>query len=88
MTTARRSPYYSVRTRKNPLAAGFDLGTLRDVFKTQFIYFGDKGCFQEALGYHCVDQGFVPGSLGHNMEGAFASGRAEAQRRFTLRCGS
>jgi hypothetical protein len=30
----------------------------------------DEGYFQEALGYHCVDAGFVPGSLGHDLGGA------------------
>ena len=60
----------SVRTGKNPFAAGFDLDTLRDLFRTQFIYFEDEGYFQEALGFNCVDQGFIPGTLGHDLEGA------------------
>ena len=69
-SSARRTPYYSVRTGKNPFAAGFDLDTLRDLFRTQFIYFEDEGYFQEALGFNCVDQGFIPGTLGHDLEGA------------------
>lgn len=65
----RNKPYYSVRTGKNPLSAHFDLETLKELFKTLFIYFEDEGYFQEALGYDCVDAGFVPGTLGHNLAG-------------------
>jgi hypothetical protein len=36
--TPRKKPYYSVRTGKNPLTAGFDIDAVRDIFKTQFIY--------------------------------------------------
>jgi hypothetical protein len=68
--TDRKKPYYSVRTGKNPLAGGFDLDVLREMFRTQFIYFEDEGYFQEALGYQCVDAGFVPGKLGHDLQGA------------------
>ena len=66
----REKPYYSVRTGKNPLSERFDLDTLRNLFRTLFIYFEDEGYFQEALGYHCVDDGFVPGTLGHDLDGA------------------
>ena len=55
---ARR--YYSVRTGRNPLAGGFDLDAIRKLFRELFIFFEDEGYFQEALGYHCVDAGFVP----------------------------
>ena len=65
----RTKPYYSVRTGKNPLAAKFDLATLRDLFRTLFVKFEDDGYFQEALGYECVDAGFVPGVLGHDLAG-------------------
>lgn len=65
----RKKPYYSVRTGKNPLSNSFDLASIKDLFRTLFIYFEDEGYFQEALGYHCVDAGFVPGKLGHDLEG-------------------
>jgi hypothetical protein len=68
--TTRQKPYYSVRTGKNPLAERFDLDTTRELFKTVFVYLEDEGYFQEALGYHCVDAGFLPGSLGHDLDGA------------------
>lgn len=66
----REKPYYSVRTGKNPLSQRFDLQTLRDLFRSLFIHFEDEGYFQEALGYDCVDAGFVPGTLGHDLAGA------------------
>jgi hypothetical protein len=62
--------YYSVRTGRNPLAGGFDLDTMRSLFRDMFIKFEDEGYFQEALGYQCVDAGFVSGSLGCSIEGA------------------
>lgn len=65
---ARR--YYSVRTGRNPLAGGFDIDTMRRLFSELFGYFEDEGYFQEALGYKCVDAGFVAGNLGRSVEGA------------------
>ncbi|MCC6527862.1 MAG: hypothetical protein IT373_34775 [Polyangiaceae bacterium] len=65
----RTKPYYSIRTGKNPLAAQFDLSTLRDLFRTLFAHFEHEGYFQEALGYHCVERGFVAGRLGHDLAG-------------------
>lgn len=65
---ARR--YYSVRTGCNPLAGGFDIDTMRTLFREFFIYFEDEGYFQQALGYQCVDAGFVSGNLGRSIEGA------------------
>jgi hypothetical protein len=64
-----RRAYYSIRTGKNPLAGKIDLPTLLSMFSTLFVYFEDEGYFQEALGYHCLDAGFVPGKLGHDIEG-------------------
>jgi hypothetical protein len=65
---ARR--YYSVRTGRNPMTAGFDLDTMRKLFREVFIYFEDEGYFQQALGYECVDAGYVAGALGQSVEGA------------------
>jgi hypothetical protein len=66
----RKKPYYSVRTGNNPLTGGFDLDAVRDLFKTLFVHFEDGGYFQEDLGYYCVDAGDVPGTLGHDLDGA------------------
>lgn len=65
----RTKPYYSIRTGKNPLAGSFDLDTLRSLFRNIFVHFDEEGYFQEALGYDCVDAGFVAGTLGHDLEG-------------------
>jgi hypothetical protein len=62
--------YYSVRRGTNALAGGFDLDTMRQLFREVFIYFEDEGYFQEHLGYQCVDAGFVAGKLGRSLEGA------------------
>jgi len=66
----RDKPYYSVRTGINPLSERFNLVTVLELFKTLYIYFEDEGYFQESLGYECVDNGFIPGSLGHDLSGA------------------
>lgn len=65
---ARR--YYSVRTGRNPLAGGFDLDTMRTLFREVFIYFEDEGYFHQSLGYECVDAGFIAGNLGQSVGGA------------------
>ncbi len=67
---SREKPYYSVRTGKNPLTAGFDLDGMRALFKHQLVTMEYDGYFQEALGYQCVDAGFVPGTVGQNLQGA------------------
>lgn len=66
----REKPYYSVRTGKNPLAKNFDLDALRNLFKSFFNDFEEKGYFQEAFGYFCVDKGNVSGNLGADLAGA------------------
>ncbi|NBX04296.1 MAG: hypothetical protein EBR02_09625 [Alphaproteobacteria bacterium] len=65
----RSKPYYSVRTGRNPLAECFDLDIIRNLFRNIFVHFEDEGYFQEALGYTCVDSGFISGSLGQDLEG-------------------
>jgi hypothetical protein len=69
-TSIRKSPYYSVRTGKNPHAVRIDLPRLLMLFQPLFEYFEVEGYFQESLGYECVDAGFVPGYFGQNLEGA------------------
>ncbi|MEA5418124.1 hypothetical protein VB712_02740 [Spirulina sp. CCNP1310] len=65
----RKSPYYSVRTGKNDQSAAIDLPTLLGMFKTLFLQFEGEGYFQKSLGYECVDDGFVPGELGYDLQG-------------------
>ena len=65
----REKPYYSVRTGKNPLTGNIDLSTLLRLFRPIYEHFDADGYFQEDLGYDCVDEGFVPGSLGYDLDG-------------------
>jgi hypothetical protein len=67
--SGRKTPYYSIRTGKNPFPRGYDLDTVRDLFRMLFIHFHNEGYFQEELGIDCVD-GYRPGNLGHDLEGA------------------
>jgi hypothetical protein len=62
--------YFSVHSGRNPHTAGFGLDTMRRLFGEVFGYFEDAGYFQQAMGYECVDAGFVAGNLGHSIEGA------------------
>ena len=39
------------------------------LFRTLYIHFDTEGYFQEHLGFDCVDDGFIPGTLGHDLEG-------------------
>lgn len=52
------------------MTAGFDLDTMRKLFREVFTYFENEGYFQQSLGYDCVDAGFVAGTLGQSTEGA------------------
>lgn len=60
--------YYSARTGKDPGKIRLDLDTLRRLFYATYITFYSKDYFQEAMGYHCVDQGYVPGSMGPDLD--------------------
>jgi hypothetical protein len=62
--------YYSVRTGQNPLTDKISLLDLLRLLKHLFRYFEYEGYFQEYLGYECVDAGYIPGKLGHDMQGA------------------
>lgn len=59
-----------MRTGRNPLTAGFDLDTMRKLFREVFIYFEDEAYFQQSLGFECVDAGYVAGTLGQSLDGA------------------
>ncbi|HPE12624.1 MAG TPA: hypothetical protein PL091_08995 [Actinomycetota bacterium] len=67
----RESPYYSVRTGKHPSGGTHDLNGLKRIFHAAFHQLQSDGYFQQALGYMCVDQGFVPGTVGENVEAFF-----------------
>ncbi len=65
----RKKPYYSIRTGKNPLSSSIDLPMLIKLFSTLYSQWDIEGYFQEDLGFICVDAGFIPGSLGHDLDG-------------------
>jgi hypothetical protein len=64
----RKQPYYSIRTGKNPNATGVDLPTLIHLFRDVYDSLAEKGYYQEAFGYYCVDADWRPGTLGTNVE--------------------
>ena len=64
----RSRPYYFVRTGKNPYSTILDLAILRRHFWDTYNAFDEKGYFQEAFGYFCIDNGEVAGSLGNDTE--------------------
>lgn len=63
--------YYSVRSGKNPLSSKIPLPDFLQLFYDLYKEFEINGYFQEAFGYHCVDEGFVPGKLGIQIEAKF-----------------
>jgi len=67
MTENINRSYYSIRTGKNPLSTHLDLESIRPLFKVIYQSFDQKGYFQEAFGYDCVDMGSVSGNLGTDI---------------------
>jgi len=62
--------YYSGRRPKTPRAK-IGIGLLRALVASVFSEFEQKGYFQEAIGYHCVDEGDVVGTMGADIEAYF-----------------
>ncbi len=60
--------YYSVRNGINHNFSGFNLDVLKKLILDLYIEFENKGYFQEYFGYYCVDQDFVSGLLGQNID--------------------
>lgn len=60
--------YWSARTGRGPERLSIDLPLLRRLFYTTYKKFERQCYFQEALGYNCVDEGFVPGNMGPDPE--------------------
>jgi hypothetical protein len=67
----RDKPYYSVRTGKHPTAGRLDLDGLERLLLATFRQFEEAGYFQQALGFVCVDAGFIAGSAGADVEAFF-----------------
>ena len=60
--------YYSQRASRGPASATLGLQDLKRIFKAQFDQLESEGYFQKYLGFQCVDAGFVPGSIGTDLE--------------------
>ena len=67
MTGTQTRQYYSVRTGKNPDAAKLDLEALKALFLSAYSMLSDKGYFNEAFGFWCVDAEDIPGTVGHDV---------------------
>jgi hypothetical protein len=67
----RKTPYYSIRTGKNPNATNFGLTVLQRLLLDLYRSFVEKDYFQEAFGYECVDAGEVHGTLGSDIASQF-----------------
>lgn len=63
--------YYSIRTGKNPLSSRLDLPTTKRMFADLYAHFLRTDYFQEALGYTCIDEGYVCGTCGCDIAAYF-----------------
>jgi hypothetical protein len=63
--------YYSERAGRGPAVASLSLPELRRLFGDYFSHLDEEGYFQEYLGYHCVEEGYVPGTVGTDMKAEF-----------------
>ena len=60
--------YYAERTGKDPTGGRLDLNALKSLYQTEWGRWEEEGYFQEHFGFWCVDQEFVKGTLGANIE--------------------
>lgn len=61
--------YYSVRTGRHPESDRISLHSLLKLFKITYCDLYGKGYFTEAFGFECVDAGYVPGTVGADIDG-------------------
>lgn len=66
-THMAKRPYYSQRRGTNTASGGIDFNTMKSLIMTVYNRLEREGYFQEAFGYDCVDNGFVPGTLGDDV---------------------
>jgi hypothetical protein len=55
--------YYSQRTGTNPHPEGLPLHDTIDLFTRMYMQLVEEGYLTEALGFECVDAGYVEGSI-------------------------
>jgi hypothetical protein len=60
--------YYSQRAGRSGTGGKLSLEDVKRVFAAQFEQLQTEGYFQQYLGYECVDAGFVPGSVGTDLQ--------------------
>ncbi|WP_242139986.1 hypothetical protein [Sphingomonas sp. TREG-RG-20F-R18-01] len=63
----RPRAYYSAR-KNGPQEARFDLDDMREILFSAYAYLEGAGYFVDAFGYDCVDEGYVPGFVGGNID--------------------
>ncbi|GGG17204.1 hypothetical protein [Pontibacter amylolyticus] len=63
--------YYSVRTGKVDPNPKIDLEILKRLFLVIYNGLEEEGYFQKYLGYYCVDQDYIDGKLGSDLELVF-----------------
>ena len=64
----RIRPYYSARTGNDPKGLRIDLPILRRFVESTYNKLLRNCYLQEALGFECVDAGFIPGYVGDDVE--------------------
>ena len=63
--------YYAQRHGRGPKGQPLSLDAFRPVIFSVWDDLSDRCFFQEAIGYECVDAGFVAGSVGHDINAFF-----------------
>ena len=63
--------YYSIRTGKHPLGSQLDINLMLRLFANLYNELTEKGYFQEAFGYECIDLGDVPGEVSPDVNAYF-----------------
>lgn len=65
---AQPRSYYSARKGIDPRVKAFDIDQLRRLVKSAYIDLVERDCFQQAMGYYCVDAGDVAGEMGSDID--------------------
>lgn len=63
--------YYSVRSGRHPTGGRLDFEGLKRLVLAIYADMFDGNYFQQVLGFHCVDEGVLPGSAGSDIDAYF-----------------
>lgn len=69
----RKRPYFSMRTGRNTDGIRCNLFMFQRLLRELYLSFSQRGYFQQAFGYYCVDLGDMPGTLGHDIGASYSS---------------